>query len=200
VGVWVGHIAGDVLRRRSEQIARIEGAPSTPGLVVAAAVLDPVTTTDTLEAAPQEAKTELVPGRSLPDAEATVARGTGRAVLPVVLGTAVVGILAGLAFVGTRGSNPGPGVSPSGQAASVDVPAATDVPSASAAVAPTASATPDPGASPAASASISGPTLPRTLPTPPRPRSKTGAPAAPNCNPPYYEDPSGIRRVKPQCL
>ncbi len=195
VGVWVEHMAGDVLRRRVEQIARIEAAPSTPGLVVAAPS-DPVTGTRTLEVDVPEARTLVREALMTPSSEPAPSRPRFRP-LTVVLGTALVGGLAGLAFVGVRA---GPGAQ--APAASSATPAiATEAPSVDTPLPPVASA-------PASAPSVAlapPPVAPSTSASPPTPTSPPHArprsnPSAPNCSPPYYEDPSGIRRVKPQCL
>jgi serine/threonine protein kinase len=194
VGVWVDHIAGDVLRQRNEQIARFDGAPSVPGLLLSRpASPGPTTETSTQEVPVPEAKTQLLPVRAPPEG-ALPPKGRAVPVLPVLLGTAVVGILAGLAFVAARGFGPAPAPAPSSSSPVTpsDPSAAPDTPATSA-TAPT-QALPDeqPTAAPAESPSAS--TRPRVLPAHPK------AGAKPSCTPPYYEDPSGIRRVKPQCL
>jgi serine/threonine-protein kinase len=190
VGAWVGHVAGDVIRRRAEQIALIEGAPSTPGLVVAAAASPgPNTETSTLEVQAPEAKTEvrLTP----PAAPEPAKRGPGAALIAALIaGTALLGVLAAFAFVGARGAVPASSAQATpGDSAAVALPPPSDT--------ATASETPS---TPAAATAPSSP--PSTQPTPPpqRPHTRPIAPAAPNCNPPYYEDSNGIRRVKPQCL
>jgi len=189
VGAWVGHVAGDVIRQRNEQIARIEGSPSTPGLVVAAAAVDPITATSTLEASLPDAKTEVrVPIAAAAGTEKP-RRGPRRS-LALVLGAAVVAVIAGVAFVGARVWNPPPGATPSSQATPVDTPPVADVPA--------ASATEEPSTAPISSSS--GPTPPASAAAPKSGRSKPSATTKPNCTPPYYEDPSGIRRVKSQCL
>jgi eukaryotic-like serine/threonine-protein kinase len=193
VGVWVEHIAGDVLRQRNEQIARFDGAPSVPGLLLSRpASPGPTTETSTQEVPVPEAKTEVLPVLASPAGDVAPKGGRAVPVLPVLLGTAVVGILAGLAFVATRGgSSPAPAASPSSQVIPSDPSAAPDTPEPSAAVTEVPLDEPL-TATPAASSSA--PTRPRAQPAHPK------AGAKPNCTPPYYEDPSGIRRVKPQCL
>ncbi len=190
VGAWVGHVAGEVIRRRAEQIALIEGAPSTPGLVVAAPTPGPRTETSTLEVQAPEAKTEV--RLTTPTATEPPKRGPGAAmVAALVAGTALLGVLAAFAFVGVRGPAPSassratPGESTTAVPPASDTTAVSEEPSAP--VAPAAPSSP-----PSASAQ------PTTLPQ--RPHTRPSAPAAPNCKPPYYMDPSGIRRVKPQCL
>jgi serine/threonine-protein kinase len=192
VGVWVEHMAGDVLRRRVEQIARIEAAPSTPGLVVAAPG-DPVTGTRTLEVELPEART-LVREVTAPRIEEPAPAGPRVRPLTVVLATALVGVFAGLAFVGAR-SGPGP------QAPTAASAIATEAPSADTPAPPTASAPSSVPSAALAPPSAMPSTSTPTPTSPPRVRPRSGgASSPPNCSPPYYEDPSGIRRVKPQCL
>ncbi len=192
VGVWVDHIAGDVLRQRNEQIARFDGAPSVPGLLLSRpASPGPTTETSTQEVPVPEAKTQLLPVKASPEGDPAPKGGRAVPVLPVLLGTAVVGILAGLAFVAARSSSPAPAASSSSQVMPSESSAAPDTPE------PSAAATEAPADEPptvAPAASSSAPTRPRVQPVHPK------AGAKPNCTPPYYEDPSGIRRVKPQCL
>jgi serine/threonine-protein kinase len=198
VGVWVDHIAGDVLRRRNEQIARFDGAPSTPGLVVAApaGARDPTTETSTLEGPAPEAKTLVQPVKAPPG-------GRALPVLPIVLGTAVLGIVAGIAYVsivGARRSSPEPAATTSSQTTPADSAAVPELTATSA----TAPATEAPSSDPATAAPTASPSAPSrphvAVPNAQPPRSKPGVTAKPSCTPPYYEDPSGIRRVKPQCL
>ncbi len=191
VGAWVGHVAGEVIRRRAEQIALIEGAPSTPGLVVAAPVPGPSTETSTLEVQVPEAKTEV--RLATPAATAPPRRGPGAAMIAaLVAGTALLGVLAAFAFVGARGAAPSSS-SPAtpGESATVTAPPPSE---------PTAVS--EAPSAPIASAAPSSPPSASAQPTalPQRPHPRPSGPAAPNCNPPYYMDPSGIRRVKPQCL
>jgi eukaryotic-like serine/threonine-protein kinase len=190
VGVWVEHIAGDVLRRRTDQIARFDGVPSVPGLVVGAPSPGPATETSTLEVPVPEAKTQVQSVRTPPG------RGRSVPVLPVVLGTAVVGVLAGLAFVGARSSMSPAAPSPSTEA-SQGVQAVVPEPPAPSATAIASKPPPDEPAAPPTSSSAAG--HPRVAPIPTPIHPKPGV-AKPSCTPPYYEDPSGIRRVKPQCL
>jgi hypothetical protein len=189
VGAWVGHVAGDVIRRRAEQIALIEGAPSTPGLVVASPSPGPNTETSTLEVQVPDAKTQV--RAAAPAATEPARRGPGVGLIAaLVAGTALLGVLAAFAFVGVRGAAPstsGP-TTPSESAVAVPAPSDTSAP-------PEA---PVPSAAPSVVPSATGQPAPSA--TPQRPRPKSAAPGAANCNPPYYEDPSGIRRVKPQCL
>jgi serine/threonine-protein kinase len=196
VGVWVDHIAGDVLRRRNEQIARFDGAPSTPGLAVSPmASPGPTTATSTQEVPAPEAKTQVLPVKTPHDGGTAPKRSRSVPVLPVVLGTAMMGILAGLTFVAVRGASPAPAATPSSQATPSGPAAAPDMPATSAAAVAT-EAPPDEEVTAAPTASSSAPARPRVPPAHPR----AGTTAKPNCTPPYYEDPSGIRRVKPQCL
>jgi hypothetical protein len=198
VGVWVEHMAGDLLRRRVEQIARIEAAPSTPGLVVAAPS-DPVTGTRTLEVDVPEART-LVREVPVPSGDEPAPAGTRLRPLTAVLATALLGVLAGLAFVGTR-SSPGSRAPLAASASASTTSTATEVPSVDTPPPSTASApasAPSVALAPASAAPAPAPsTATPTSPPHARPRA---TPSAPNCSPPYYEDPSGIRRVKPQCL
>lgn len=194
VGVWVDHIAGDVLRRRNEQIARFDGAPSTSGLIVAppAGARDPSTETSTLEGPAPEAKTQVVPVKAPPG-------GRALPVLPIVLGTAVAGILAGVLFVVARSPSPAPAVPAASHTIPAD-PAAVPEPAATPAAAVATEAPSDDPAMAAPTAPFSAPRPRVPVPNAQPPRSKPGANAKPSCTPPYYEDPSGIRRVKPQCL
>jgi serine/threonine-protein kinase len=215
VGRWVEEIAGDVIERRRQQIARMNGAPSggptpagavTPGGVVlnGTTLLDvgsvTSTSTSTLEANALDA-----PPRA--GSPSTDARSAPRARLPrsVLAGGLGVG-LAALAFVVTSSRMRARTVTE----APVEAPStwpAVDPPPSSASSLPTPVETPPLPAAPvaadpsaeasAAAASASRAAVShggRTRTAKPAPTSK------PSCTPPYYEDPSGIRRVKPECL
>jgi hypothetical protein len=140
-----------------------------------------------------EAKTQVLPEKApLPQGDLAPKGGRPVPVLPVVLGTAVVGILAGLVFVAARGSPAAPPASPSTAVTPSASSSAPDTPTAPAVDSTEAPPEEPPAAAPAASSGA--PARLRVVPAHPK------ASAKPSCNPPYYEDPSGIRRVKPQCL
>jgi len=207
VGTWVEHVAGDVLRRRGEQIARIEATPSTGALIVAPAAIAPVTATRTLELDAPDARTLVQPGpppHEPIDGVASQHPGPLRRVrlLYFALAAAIVGALAGVAFVAARST----GAAPTAAAPSVSAQASpittSEAPSssslgtaASTPVVPAPAASVSSVSSTTAAASTAAPT-----PAPLRSRPKPSVAATPGCSPPYYEDPSGIRRVKPQCL
>ena len=195
VSVWVTHVAGEVLRARAEQIARIEAAPSASGIVVAPAAAGPVTSTRTLDVELPDAETAVRPPAAPAPDVVPEGKGAGRA-LAIVAGTVAASILAGILFVAARTHGAGPSGSASA-AASVDPPQEPVPPA-------VASASEQPmepsSASPAASATPSATAAHTGAPLPQRPRVRPAGPSAPNCNPPTYLDPSGIRRVKPECL
>jgi hypothetical protein len=194
----VTHVAGDVLRARAEQIARIEAAPSASGIVVAPAAAGPVTSTRTLDVELPDAETEVrppaAPAPEVVPAVVPADKGAGRA-LVIVAGTVAAGVVAGILFVAARTHGDAPSGSASA-AASVDLPQDPATP-------PVASASEQPEPStvaPAASAPPSATAARTGPPAPQRPHLRPAGPSAPNCNPPTYVDPSGIRRVKPECL
>jgi serine/threonine-protein kinase len=208
VGIWVGRLAGAVLRARAEQIASFEGVPSTSGLVRAQPVVPPASeesrsSASTLTMPQPEPKTE-VSAATPPSAAPAPARKRGVPVLAALLGTTVVGALAGLAFVGAQRSHR--------DAAAAAAGAATPA-SASPSAAPSTAASVEPAPAIAASV-VEEPEQPRAAASasapapsvrPHRPAqgghgSPAGAPVKANCTPPYYQDPSGIRHVKPECL
>jgi hypothetical protein len=186
-------VAGEVLRRRADQIARIEATPSAASLVVAPAAMGPITETRTLEVDVPEAKTLLRAVKPASDAGPAPARPRLRPLF-VVLAAAIVGLLAGITYVSTRST----GSSPAAPPASVVVPGPPATASETPAAIVSAEEPPLPSAS--ASSGVATASTAASVPAPPRPRPKPTVVAAPGCSPPYYEDPSGIRRVKPQCL
>jgi hypothetical protein len=205
VGRWVEETAGDAIERRREQIARMTGAVSTTGGIVLPAAgaqagrethtatrtsTEGANARDALGAPPHEEPLTVQLG--------TAGVRTGSPVLPraVVAGVVAVG-LATAAFAVTRArlrAADGAPAEPSTSALAADptpgpVPAAT-IP----ALDP---ATPD--VRPVAAAAEAS--APRPAPSHPAvdaSRPPGGHPR--RCNPPYYQDPSGIRRVKPECL
>jgi eukaryotic-like serine/threonine-protein kinase len=200
VGIWVEHLAGDVLRARAEKIASFEGMPSTSGIVRAAPVApntpEPRTGTATLTLPQPEPKTQVSVAKA-PDRGVAPPGRRGVPMLAMVLGTTVIGILAGLAFVGTRGSHPEATPAAASSASAAPIPTASDVEPAPTS---TASVAEEPADQPSAATSTPTPVAASAARTHRPPRGSQGAPAKPNCSPPYYQDPSGIRHVKPECL
>jgi hypothetical protein len=181
VGVWVERVVGDVLRKRAAMIEGSHVAPDEAHLAPPARH-EPVTKTNTVAPSPERNR----------------ARSGGATTLLVSAGAV---LLAALAFVGMRafgGSRPGAPVVAANEIEAASVAsAAPEVPSA------TTQADPTPDDETPAPARPASSGRPATRPPPVRtrkPPSPAGAGAGPSCNPPYYEDPTGIRRVKPQCL
>jgi serine/threonine-protein kinase len=194
VGAWVGRMASDVLRRRADQIARIEGAPSEPGLVAGGLAVEPSTETSTQEVPVPEAKTEIQATRVLAVEgmyEGTLPRQRSAWVAGVLGTTVLVAVGAAFAFVGTRRQSPAP--------ATDESPAAPTVNPTTSGLAISVPSSASPSAIPTVTATVA-PASPSVSSSPVRPHAKPSPAATTNCSPPYYQDPSGIRRVKPQCL
>jgi serine/threonine protein kinase len=219
VGRWVEETAGDVIERRREQIARMNGAggaaehPQIAGLTPGGLVLpgpkgiapepNTQTSTSTLEANAVDA---LLPSVESPAGVGRDAGGSsGRLRRFALAGSLGIG-LATVAFVVTSARMR---ASSAIQLESKTEPAASAWPAVEAPAAPASGETTAlalPSMDPAAAASVA-PT-PSAPPGTPRGgashgqgrgHTKPGA-AKPSCNPPYFQDPSGIRRVKPECL
>ncbi len=209
VSVWVERLAGDALRRRAaaidlphdKQAAAVEAPEIAYDTATGARTKDVITQTSTLESVPpppprMEATTKMA---GAPVARADEARSQRMERRPawVLLAAAAV-LLSGLTLFAVRAAR-APGAS-SAPAATEPRPVTTEV-----------------AAAPPTTATISAPPVPVTddgapkvgaapsarAPTSSRPpQAKPKRPPKPSavCTPPYYEDPSGIRRVKPQCL
>jgi serine/threonine protein kinase len=209
VGLWVEEVAADVLRRRREQTASIDAAGGSILTAPApSSSSEPHTHTHTMEGrlAPDvDAEPTLLAPTPLPSRHP----GLRWALPAMMLGVGVLVTLGALAFVKTRGTRE---AAPA-QAAS----AATSTPPVESTALP-AEPTPSPPEPP--SPSTPAEEAPRAVaseaPTPsvgskgpvvPSPTLRLGHAKPPvnvspktSCSPPYYEDPSGIRRVKPECL
>jgi len=204
VGIWVERLAAEVLRTRAEQIASFQGVPSSKAVraapVASAAPEEKKADTSTLTLPQPEPKTEV--SVATPRNAAPAPAGRRRVpVLAALLGTTVVGILAGIAFVGARRSPSAETAAAATSASASSSPASS--PAASAELEPptSASVAEDQLEQPSAAASTSAPAgAPPNRPHRPTHGAQGGAPARPNCTPPYYQDPSGIRHVKPECL
>jgi serine/threonine protein kinase len=198
VGAWVEDIAGDVLKRRKEQIARMDAGEDDATVPAPHPVVMLVTQTNTLDAAvdpvrqgtgertrerPEEPATLLV----TPTPEARRKAGAPW----IFLGGASFLALTGFGLVRMIATTETP--------SSVTPAVASSAPSE-----PPAAATPAPASSPSAAPSTSpSSTPPHASATPPSvrpPGTKASAPTKPSCSPPYYQDSTGIRRVKPECL
>jgi hypothetical protein len=200
VGVWVEDVAGEVLQRRREQIAQADALGADPTQPVHRADLVTQTHTFDLEPGPVPfAAAVAVPERSLHTQHSQ--RSRSRWPWAILAAVALMA-LAGFELMKTR--DPGlpaaiASSSPPPEPSAAIPPKAPDVAAASAVVAPSASPSP-----PSESTAAALPSAPRANPAPPSARSgghpKSSAATKPSCTPPYFEDPSGIRRVKPECL
>jgi eukaryotic-like serine/threonine-protein kinase len=212
VGVWVEDVAGDVLRKRKEQIARMdEGGDADPALPARptgdATHTHTFDTEVTLEPTPtKEATISAVSSAHVPRSRSGV--------LWVAIALVSVTLASGLGLLRMRGSREDRTAEPGAPAGSASLPVSTTPTPASATPLPPTDVPPPPPSSssvaapPAAQGRFSSGSTPTSSPAssppataghPPAP-SRASAPPRPNCSPPYHEDSSGIRRVKPECL
>lgn len=216
VSAWVESLAGSVLSRRAELVARVESSSPRDKGIEKATLLGPISRPSGSAAS---APAVQVPVPEAPTSSATPGGATpvrpsgGRALAAAGIALGMAAVLGLGILLGRRSSGEGapadlgaPSTSGLRETASAP-PAPGPGPEASATMAPPA-APPPPPSGPSTGSSPSAVPVPTAAATPsasaparrPAQVAKPPKPPKASCNPPYTVDARGVRRYKVECL
>ncbi len=183
IGTWVSTVAREALARQKALLARIEAGGPSAAVASRPPLLRPVSSD------PNDATLVEVPKR--PRSRRALVIGVAGALL---LGTAVM-----LLLFGRGAAQPGHGAAqPSAQPRATTPEANPPLPPAASGTTPLAA-----GSAPVRLSTVPPPSLsdPQAASSSRRiPSIRPRPPSRPSCNPPYWIDESGIRRIRPECL